>query len=190
LYNKTKNAHGTEVRELLYRWHPWFGLRVGVHESIKRPDGVVFRCELEVSEANRWLEIPAWMFDRTACARVRLAAHAHADLSALIALGALLQGCCTTALQRRMPPNRAYQISLAIGIGERPMAQQSKRKTARRHVPQQIDLFGEEPQTIGDMPAWSGLPTEIRAALTALMTQLILDHADQRADRRDEGGRL
>jgi hypothetical protein len=60
------------------------------------------------------------------------------------------------------------------------MAQQSKRKTARRHVPQQIDLFGEEPQTIGDMPAWSGLPTEIRAALTALMTRLILDHADKR----------
>jgi hypothetical protein len=33
---------------------------------------------------------------------------------------------------------------------------------------------------IGSMPAWSGLPTETRAALTTLMTRLILDHADKR----------
>jgi peptidoglycan hydrolase-like protein with peptidoglycan-binding domain len=26
-----ENAHGTELRELLYRWHPWFGLRVSIH---------------------------------------------------------------------------------------------------------------------------------------------------------------
>jgi hypothetical protein len=31
----------------------------------------------------------------------------------------------------------------------------------------------------GDMPAWSGLPTETQAALTDLMTRLILDHADK-----------
>jgi hypothetical protein len=29
------------------------------------------------------------------------------------------------------------------------------------------------------MPAWSGLPTEIQAALTNLMTRLILEHADK-----------
>jgi len=29
------------------------------------------------------------------------------------------------------------------------------------------------------MPAWSGLPTEAQAALTDLMTRLILDHADK-----------
>ena len=33
--------------------------------------------------------------------------------------------------------------------------------------------------TIGSMPAWSGLPTETQAALTDLMTRLILEHADQ-----------
>jgi hypothetical protein len=27
---------------------------------------VVFRCTLEESQAVRWLEVPAWMFDRTA----------------------------------------------------------------------------------------------------------------------------
>ncbi len=33
--------------------------------------------------------------------------------------------------------------------------------------------------TSGGMPAWSGLPTETQAALTDLMTRLILDHADK-----------
>jgi hypothetical protein len=35
------------------------------------------------------------------------------------------------------------------------------------------------PTTIGSMPAWSGLPTGTQAALTNLMTRLILDHADK-----------
>jgi hypothetical protein len=39
-----------------------------VHESIEKADGVVFRCTLSGSEADRGLEIPAWMFDRTVCA--------------------------------------------------------------------------------------------------------------------------
>ena len=43
--------------------------------------------------------------------------------------------------------------------------------------------------TIGGMPAWSGLPTETQAALTNLMTRLILEHADQSPDRLDDGGR-
>ncbi|MGH6681598.1 MAG: hypothetical protein ACREDL_22295 [Bradyrhizobium sp.] len=43
---------------------------------------------------------------------------------------------------------------------------------------QQIDLFGGglSGGAIG-APAWSELPAEAQAALTSLMTQLILDHA-------------
>jgi hypothetical protein len=41
-----------------------------------------------------------------------------------------------------------------------------------------MDLFGSglSNDAIG-APAWSELPAEARAALTSLMTQLILDHA-------------
>src|SRR5215831_2825321 len=60
---RLENAHNTEFRELLYPWHPWSGLRIGIHEAIERPGGVVFRCDLTASDANRWLEVPAWMFD-------------------------------------------------------------------------------------------------------------------------------
>src|SRR5215471_21587910 len=76
---------------LLYPWHPWFGLRVGIHAAIERADGIVFRCSLGGADADRWLEVPAWMFDRPACARVRVAADAHVDLAALTAVTALLQ---------------------------------------------------------------------------------------------------
>ena len=49
----------------------------------------------------------------------------------------------------------------------------------RRRMPHQIDLFAGGPQATGGVPAWSGLPTQTQAALIALMTRLILDHADK-----------
>jgi hypothetical protein len=60
------------------------------------------------------------------------------------------------------------------------MPHQTKPTPARRRAPEQIDLFARESQkTIGEMPAWSGLPAETQAALTDLMTWLILKHADK-----------
>ena len=60
------------------------------------------------------------------------------------------------------------------------MPHQTKALSARCRAPRQMDLFaGELQKTIGDTPVWSGLPTEIRAALTDLMTRLILEHADR-----------
>ena len=88
---RLENTHGTEIRELLYPWHPWFALWVAVHEAIDKADGVVFRCSLSGSDAGRWLEVPAWMFERSACAGARIATDAHADLAALIMLATLLR---------------------------------------------------------------------------------------------------
>jgi hypothetical protein len=58
------------------------------------------------------------------------------------------------------------------------MPHQTQQMHARRRVSLQIDLFAGDPQkAIGEVPVWSGLPTEIRAALTCLMTRLLLEHA-------------
>src|SRR5262249_14092321 len=46
---KLENTHETEFRELLYPWHPWFGLRVGIHSTIEN-------CSLRGSDADRWPE--------------------------------------------------------------------------------------------------------------------------------------
>jgi hypothetical protein len=36
-------------------------MRVAIHEAVDKADGVVFRCTLSGSAADRWLEVPAWM---------------------------------------------------------------------------------------------------------------------------------
>src|ERR1700683_2982175 len=70
------NASGRldAAREVLYHHHPWFGRRVCVHVAVDKVGCVVFRCTLDGSQADRWLEVPAWMFDRTACPNQLLAA--------------------------------------------------------------------------------------------------------------------
>jgi len=60
------------------------------------------------------------------------------------------------------------------------MPHQPKQMHARVRAPLQIDLFAGAPQkTIGEVPVWSGLPAEIQAALTSLMTRLLLEHSDK-----------
>ena len=93
---KLENGHGTEFREVLYRWHPWFGLRVAVHEAVSRSDGIVFRCTL--TGGGRRLELPAWMFDRAACRDAfPLATTPHVSVAELSALSDLVRD----ALRRR-----------------------------------------------------------------------------------------
>src|ERR1700751_264261 len=86
-----ENAHRTVLREVLYRHHPWFGRRVCIHGAVDKDGFVVFRCTLEASQADRGLEVPAWMFDRTACPDPGLlAAQPYVSIEALAALSALL----------------------------------------------------------------------------------------------------
>jgi len=90
-----------------------------------------------------------------------------------------------------MPCFRGHQVSLSDQNRGEVHATSDKadagRDAARR---QQIDLFTGEPRmATGGMPVWSGLPTETQAALTDLMTRLILDHARQKPRRLDDGGR-
>jgi hypothetical protein len=62
-----------------------------VHAAIDKVDGVSFRCTRDGAEAERWLVVPAWMFDRAACAQgAALTAAPFVRLDALIALSALL----------------------------------------------------------------------------------------------------
>jgi hypothetical protein len=120
------------------------------------------------------------MFERSACAGARIATDAHADLAALIMLATLLRQALNDHLASSNAPLSGHQDALATRIGERSMPRRTKPMPARRRAPQQIDLFAGEPRTkIGGMPAWSGLPPAAQAALTDLMTRLILEHADQ-----------
>src|SRR4051812_41930813 len=89
---RLENAHGTAFRELLYPWHPWFGMRVAVHETIAKSDGVAFRCTLSGSASDRWLEIPAWMFERSGFPeQARVAVTPGVEMPALFTLAELLR---------------------------------------------------------------------------------------------------
>jgi hypothetical protein len=89
---RRRNAHGTGIlgeREVLYRWHPWAGRVVGIHEVIERATGDVARCRVTPGAGGRLLEVPVWMFDRASCQAMWLAPGPRVDLAALVALRAL-----------------------------------------------------------------------------------------------------
>ena len=87
---RRRNAHDTDIREVLYPWHPWAGHHVHIHEVVGRASGEVFRCSSAGSTSDRWLEIPAWMFDRVICGTLHIGAAPYVDIAALSALARLL----------------------------------------------------------------------------------------------------
>src|SRR3954466_9490281 len=102
---RVENAHGTGVREVLYRWHPWFGLAVHVHAAITKSDGVYFRCTLNGADGARWQELPAWMFDRAACVGPSmLLAEPLVSMAARSALSRLLDAIDRPSPSSLQPP--------------------------------------------------------------------------------------
>src|SRR6202171_574528 len=88
---RRRNAHGIAEHELLYPWHPWAGCLVHIHEVVEKVGRQVFRCSLSGRASGRWLEIPAWMFDRAARAAWRVGAAPDVEIAVLTALATLLQ---------------------------------------------------------------------------------------------------
>src|SRR4051794_35172284 len=101
---RVENAHGTGVRAVLYRWHPWFGLAVHVHAAATKADGVYFRCTLNSADGARWQELPAWMFDRAACAGSCIVAEPFVSMAALSALSHLLEAAGRPSPASLQPP--------------------------------------------------------------------------------------
>ena len=179
-----ENAHRTARREVLYRYHPWFGREVYVHAVIDKVDGVVFRCTLEGSEASRWLEVPAWMFDRAAGGREpSLSAEPFVSMEALNALSALLD----LALKSTVPSSNALLVG-ACGTSHdqnRGEAHGTESGVASEHRPEQRAAWSATDGSVQGRPGgrkrrrapWLDLPKDAQDALVGLMTQLILEHA-------------
>jgi len=92
--SRRSNAHGTvnpEEREVLYPWHPWAKCLVRIHETIAKVDSIVLRCSRD-GATERWLELPAWMFDRAICLPMRITRDPRIEFAALAALRELLSG--------------------------------------------------------------------------------------------------
>ena len=149
---------------------------MAIHGAVDKADGVVFRCTLSGSATDRWLEVPAWMFDRARCLdSPRLSASPFVSMDALSALSDLLR----QALKR--PPSSsnaphcgASRSSHDQNRGEahdhaKPdtTASDADRRRLQQSVrSQQIDLFDGVTPT--QTPAWGDLLEETRDTLTGL----------------------
>ena len=145
-----ENAHRTVLREVLYRHHPWFGRRVCVHETVDKADNVVFRCTLDESRAERWLEVPAWMFDRTACPDAEpLTAQPFVSIDALAALSALLD----LALKDRTPSAALLSgASRASHDENRGETHVTRDGTARERIPTQSTIAAAADGSVRERP--------------------------------------
>jgi hypothetical protein len=63
-------THNSDILEVCYLWHPWYGQNVHVFQSVTKGGQTVLRCALDAS--HRMREVPLWMFDRAACCTMRL----------------------------------------------------------------------------------------------------------------------
>src|SRR5262249_12558409 len=68
---------------------PWAGWVVRIHEAVEKISGTVLRCS-SGGLTERWLELPAWMFDRATCVATRVAPDPVVEFAALAALQELL----------------------------------------------------------------------------------------------------
>ena len=127
-------------------------MRVAIHETVDKADGVVFRCTLSGSAADRWLEVPAWMFDRARCLDPsRLTASPFVSMDALSVLSDLLRQALKPPLSSSNAPHSGAPDPLTTRIGERPMTMRSpvqppamlaeRRRLQQSDRSQQIDLF-------------------------------------------------
>lgn len=102
---RLENAHGIEFREVFYRYHPWFGRDVGIHGVVAKSGGVYFRCAVAGGQGDRWLEVPAWMFERASCpGGLELTAAPFVSLDALAELSALLDRAMKTSTSSSNAP--------------------------------------------------------------------------------------
>src|SRR3981189_1758628 len=89
-------------------------MRVAIHEAVDKADGVVFRCTLSGSAADRLLEVPAWMFDRARCLDPsRLTASPFVSMDALSVLSVLLRQALKPPLSssnEAQEPVRIYHL--------------------------------------------------------------------------------
>jgi hypothetical protein len=176
-----ENAHRTVLREVVYRYHPWFGRRVCVH-------GTVDKASLS---AARWMDrerIGGWRFQHgCSTGRELFAAQPFVSITALAALSALLD----LALKDRTPSaallSGASRASHDQNRGETHVTADSN---ARERIPTQSTTAVAAAD--GSVREWSVERRHRRARMAGAaggspggsMTQLILDHAATTATPR------
>lgn len=119
-----RSDHKTDVRRVLYPWHPLYGQEVVVRQA--RPGSRVLRCRVEADETRDNREIPAWMFDSVLCARMVTTSQPQVSWAALVDLRRLLDETRReekpAALEDRCPSTTEGTDATSTGTLPRPRA--------------------------------------------------------------------
>jgi len=162
---------------VLYPWHPWLGQVIYIHEAAEERGGRVFHCDLENRPNARRLTVPAWMFDRAVCLRVRRAEGPRVELAALVRLRTLLAEVA----------NRA-SVAGAV-IGARHWLRPSRKCRCRARIvsyqlSNSICSAPPSPQRLN----WLGLSAEVREKVTRLIARMLSQHEPGNLPARRDGG--
>src|SRR5437588_7433745 len=95
--SRQHKTHNTQVREVVYAWHPWCGQKGLICEPVSRHEPV-FRCRVQHGKDARLLEIPQWMFDRASCCLMHLAQSPVVGVAHLRQLHELLHATAASPL--------------------------------------------------------------------------------------------
>src|SRR5258707_13674359 len=85
-----QDTHKTGIREVQYRWHPWYGQQVCVQVEARRGGRAVLRCVRDELNRSPALEIPEWRFDPVIWGQMRQESVAYVNSAALWALDGLM----------------------------------------------------------------------------------------------------
>ncbi|MPZ35423.1 MAG: hypothetical protein GEV13_31365 [Rhodospirillales bacterium] len=110
------SAHVGQELEVHYRWHPYFGRRVGVRRVEQRATGQFLKVQ---GPTGIVISIAGWMLDPVICAGMAMGAP-RVDLSALVELERLLIGASNPAHFRSevsIVPEEGNEISQIAGSG-------------------------------------------------------------------------
>jgi hypothetical protein len=92
----TNPRHNTPKNEILskrmeYPWHPYFGQLFNIHSHFSRAHVQTYRCRPSDHPERMRLDMPAWMFDRACCSKMKLLKEPYSSLDSLKHLLLLLR---------------------------------------------------------------------------------------------------
>jgi hypothetical protein len=182
------NTHRTEEREVVYPWHPWFGLAVFVHETMKRDGAGVLRCSQSSEDGVRCLEMPEWMFDRAACCGMvrgespRVSRAGLDRLKALISVG--FGGSSGGVIEARSSSlSQKGEADAPSGSHSCPAPEIVVHKGYAASA--QLALF----RPASPKPDWLQLPADTRERVLRLITRLLRERRKERVQILAAGGR-
>lgn len=158
---------------LCYRWHAWFGRRVCVHDVLERRGGADVRCTVHDAPLGRSQELPLWMLDAATCEPMRDVESPVASAAALEALHALL----TEALAWDAARPEGVRDG-RVGSGDRHQGDRHAASVTPSAEPTARPVLPDDAAAGPGGPSWASLPETTRAALTGLVTRMLIAHAE------------